>query len=103
MVWKDLARLNLHRSQCRFIQLFWRNWVNGENSAATTNRATGCLQADDIAVGSQFGARRSCASIFVPPLRRSEFGSNSDGTLSGTMPSSELCRVELVLAHFGPF
>jgi integrase len=47
--------------------------------------------------------RRFCGSTFVLLRRALGFRSSSDGTRSGTMPSPELCRVELVLAPFGPF
>ncbi len=82
--WSGLAKLNHHRSLYLFIQLFWRHSTNGEQSAATTNWATGCLQVAGIVAGSQFGARRSRANIFVLPRRALAFRRNSDGIPSGT-------------------
>ncbi len=61
---------NPHRSQCRFNQLFWRNWANGENFAATTNRATGCLRADDTVVGSQLWGQAILRKYIRPAAQK---------------------------------
>src|SRR5258706_181129 len=84
MEWSDLAKLNLHRSRCRFIPQSWMHWRNGEKSAATTNRTIGFLQAGVTAAESRYGVRQSCANTFAPSHRMLESRNDSDGILSGT-------------------
>src|SRR5690348_8602247 len=72
-MWKVHARQNLRRSPCRFIPWFWRPVRNGKKFRATSGPTTGFSRANDTEVAGQYGAKRSCASTFVPLRIGSEF------------------------------
>ena len=59
---------------CPSIKLSWMRSASGGGSAATTNQMIGFLQAAGTVAEGRFGARRSCADIFV----LSRCGQNSE-------------------------